>query len=222
MTTHIIVISGPSLSGKSEFSNRLKEAGAVELVSLTTRPQRSHEIDGTHYQFVSKEEFKNLVDKNNIVQQSFLHNEYYGMSINEIINKSDLNKPLIWVIAPQSVPQIEQFIKNNHPDWKLTKCLIFNTPEVLAERLLTRFENDLSADKSHYATRFINLIGTEIPQWTSKETQDKYDFIVNNFSQDTEAQVIKNFLNIDSINKTHPDFCSEGLSNYSNSKKCKI
>lgn len=213
-TPHIIVISGPSLSGKSELSKRLKELGAEELISITTRPKRINETDGESYNFTSKDLFEKLIAKKEIVQQSFLHNEYYGMSIKEINKKAFSDSPLIWVIAPQSINQIEDFIKLNKLNWKLTKCLIYNSPEILVERLIDRYSNENNPDKKHYAKRFINLINTEIKEWTSNEVQEKSDYIINNFSKETEIEAVIGLLKYMQQKNLNPIFTNHGLNTY--------
>jgi guanylate kinase len=56
----LIVISGPSGTGKTTLVERVFELGCgplVRSISATTRRPRPGEIDGVHYHFVSQEEF---------------------------------------------------------------------------------------------------------------------------------------------------------------------
>ena len=57
----VVVISGPSGSGKSTIVNRLIGASPVKLikmVSATTRPPRTGEVDGSDYYFLTDAEFE--------------------------------------------------------------------------------------------------------------------------------------------------------------------
>jgi guanylate kinase len=56
----VIVISGPSGTGKTSICNRLLERlpNAVWSVSATTRPLRGQEVDGAAYEFISRPEFE--------------------------------------------------------------------------------------------------------------------------------------------------------------------
>lgn len=55
----VLLISGPSGCGKSTICKRLLEDDSVVFsVSATTRAPRPGEVDGTHYHFLSVDEFK--------------------------------------------------------------------------------------------------------------------------------------------------------------------
>ena len=59
----LIVVAGPSGVGKGTVVRRLLDrdpAGLVYSVSATTRAPRDGEIDGTHYRFVTDQEFDRL------------------------------------------------------------------------------------------------------------------------------------------------------------------
>ena len=61
----MLVISSPSGAGKSTLSRRLlaTDSNIGMSVSVTTRPKRANEIDGTDYIFVTPERFDALVDR---------------------------------------------------------------------------------------------------------------------------------------------------------------
>ena len=61
----LIVISGPSGSGKDSICERLKEYKENFYVSIscTTRKPRRGEEDGINYYFLSKEEFEEKIEK---------------------------------------------------------------------------------------------------------------------------------------------------------------
>lgn len=219
---HIISVSGPSLSGKTELVKRLKDLGAIELVSHTTRPRRTPEnnpeIDGVHYNFVTEEQFNQLVKDDAMVQTSKFNGYQYGMSAVEVNKQSLKNAPLLWVILPESIPQIEKQVKKN-AGWTLTKTLVFNEPEVLVGRLLERFKHDTESDNNNYSKRLLSLITVELPQWTTEKAQKAYDVVIKNFGADNEKEVIAEFLNQDSpIYKTHPDFCEQAVAKLSAKK----
>ena len=55
----VIVISGPSGSGKGTVVEQLRKIypNAGVSVSATTRQKRTGEVDGVHYHYKSREEF---------------------------------------------------------------------------------------------------------------------------------------------------------------------
>src|SRR3989337_864704 len=61
----LIVISGPSGVGKDAVLNRMKALGYPLhfTVTMTTRRQRTMEVDGVDYHFVSKEFFESQIPR---------------------------------------------------------------------------------------------------------------------------------------------------------------
>ena len=81
MTTRrglLVVISGPSGVGKDTIIERLLEldSNLTYSVSCTTRAPRPGEVDGTHYTFISRERFEELIEKGH-----FLENASYGPNL---------------------------------------------------------------------------------------------------------------------------------------------
>ena len=76
----LIVLSGPSGSGKDTVLGELcKTADDLELsVSLTSRPKRPWEYDGTHYYFVTREYFEEKLDAGEILEYTQYNGNYYG------------------------------------------------------------------------------------------------------------------------------------------------
>lgn len=80
----IIIVSGPSASGKGTVVSRALEKADdarvfVQLsISMTTRGIGKNEIDGESYYFVSKEEFENNISNGNLVEYNNYAGEYYG------------------------------------------------------------------------------------------------------------------------------------------------
>lgn len=79
-----IVISGPSGAGKSTILKRLFEEYPDRFgfsVSHTTRAPRGAEQDGVEYNFVTKEQFNDLVEKKGFVEHATFGSNSYGTSI---------------------------------------------------------------------------------------------------------------------------------------------
>lgn len=75
-----IVISGPSGVGKSTIVNRLlaQDPQMTYSVSVTTRPPRGTERDGSHYEFVDDREFDRLVSEGALAEWAVVHDHRYG------------------------------------------------------------------------------------------------------------------------------------------------
>jgi guanylate kinase len=76
----LIILSGPSGVGKGTIVNRLLAVHPnISLsVSCTTRPPREGEKDGVNYFFLSKEQFKKMIDEGGFLEYSNHFENYYG------------------------------------------------------------------------------------------------------------------------------------------------
>ena len=77
----LIVISGPSGAGKDTVMQRMKERGLPFhfVVTATTRPQRTNEVDGRDYFFVSEEEFARMIDEDDLIEHAIVYGDYKGI-----------------------------------------------------------------------------------------------------------------------------------------------
>ena len=88
----LIVISGPSGSGKDSICERLKEYKDDFWVSIscTTRKPRKGEEEGVNYFFLTKEEFEKRIEEDDFLEYASYNGNYYGTpksKINEYLNK---------------------------------------------------------------------------------------------------------------------------------------
>jgi guanylate kinase len=76
----LIVITGPSGVGKTTIIKSLLDLdpNLKYSVSMTTREPRNDEEHGVDYHFVSVEEFKDRIDKGELVEWSEVYGKYYG------------------------------------------------------------------------------------------------------------------------------------------------
>ena len=76
----LIVVSGPSGSGKSTIVNSVLDT-CKDLsfsVSATTRSQREGETEGVDYFFVTKEQFQQMIDNNELLEHAEYVGNFYG------------------------------------------------------------------------------------------------------------------------------------------------
>ena len=90
----IVVLSGPSGTGKSTIVNRLvaqTEVKLVKAISATTRPPRNQDRDGEDYCFLSKEEFLRRLDAHEFVECFEVHGSgnWYGTLKSEVQRAHD-------------------------------------------------------------------------------------------------------------------------------------
>ncbi len=133
----LIVISAPSGAGKSTITRRILAKHPDELtfsISATTRPQRQGEIDKKDYYFLTKEEFKQKIKDNELIEYEQIFDNYYGTLVSEIDRAKSLGKRLIFDIDVKGGISIHSRYPND-------TLLIFIAPpsmEILRERLTKR------------------------------------------------------------------------------------
>ena len=82
-----IIIVGPSGVGKSTLIKSLTEKHPNKFgfsVSYTTRAARPGEVHGKSYFFVSKEEFKKMIEKDDFIEWCEVHTNMYGTAKSQI------------------------------------------------------------------------------------------------------------------------------------------
>ncbi len=139
MHGNLFVISAPSGAGKTTVIKRLllKMPDAVLSVSATTRLPRAGEKNGVDYHFVTKEEFKQLIANNEMLEWAVVHEAYYGTPKAPIDSWIEGGKTVVLDIDVQGGKNI----KKTFPQ----ATLIFLMPpsrDELVRRLTLRNAND--------------------------------------------------------------------------------
>jgi guanylate kinase len=77
----LIVISGPSGVGKDSVLHGLKQRNLPMhfVVTATTRPRRENETHGVDYFFVSKDEFAQMIEHEELIEYAIVYNDYKGI-----------------------------------------------------------------------------------------------------------------------------------------------
>jgi guanylate kinase len=177
MTTSVFIISAPSGSGKSTLANRLLlEVPRLRFsVSYTTRNPRGQEQNGREYYFVSSEEFKKMIDSENLLEWAVVFGNYYGTARRFLEQADTAGDDLLLDVDVQGARQVKEKI----PDARS----IFILPpsrEVLEYRLRSR-----SQDSEEVIRKRLNDAGREIHGY------DQYDYILINDQLDSSAERLR-------------------------------
>lgn len=112
----------------------MKDAKDVVFsVSVTTRPAREHEVDGVDYEFLSEQEFREMIEADHLVEWAEVHGHLYGTSRQAVQAAYDNGSFLILDVDVQGAMQMRERV----PD----AVLVFVLPPsaaVLVERLTGR------------------------------------------------------------------------------------
>ena len=112
-TGQVIVISSPSGGGKgSIIQGLLKNDNKTRVlsVSTTSRAMRENDIEGVTYNFVSKEEFEELIKKDYFLEYTNYVGNYYGTPKNFIKDKLEEGIDVILEIEIEGASNIKKLI----------------------------------------------------------------------------------------------------------------
>ena len=164
--TNVFIISAPSGSGKSTLVKELREnVPDLEFsISYTTRKPRGDEQNAREYYFVTREQFEDMIRKDEFLEHADVFGNYYGTARRFFRKAKDHGKDLLLDIDVQGAEQIRAKI----PEAVSIFILPPNRSE-LEQRLRNR-----SQDAESVIQRRLDAATREI------ENYGKYDYILVN------------------------------------------
>lgn len=105
----LFVFSGPSGVGKGTLNSKLFAEFGEQMafsVSATTRGPREGEIDGTHYFFISKQEFENRIANNDFLEYAQFAGNCYGTPKSYVMSLLEQGKNVLLEIEVQGAMQV--------------------------------------------------------------------------------------------------------------------
>lgn len=177
----MMVLSSPSGAGKSTIARHLlaRFDGLEMSVSVTTRPRRGSEIDGTHYHFIARREFERLRDSDALLEWAEVHGNLYASPRDAVEKALSAGKDVLFDIDWQGGLQL---IERARADVVSVFILPPSMDELLA-RLQRRAE-----DSAETIERRLANARSEIPHWR------EYDYVVVNDDLDRAAHQVESIL----------------------------
>lgn len=137
----LIILSGPSGSGKGTILDKAKEKlDFVYSVSATTRKPRDGEVDGVNYYFLTKDDFEQRIKNGELLEYTNYCGNYYGTLLSQVQDNLDDNKDVLLEIEVEGAINA----KKAFPD----ALMVFILPpsmEILEKRLRSRNTEDEEA-----------------------------------------------------------------------------
>lgn len=103
------MISGPTAVGKGTVVANLKERHPEVFVSVsaTTRPPRPAEVDGVSYNFITEEQFDQLIENDGLLEWATVHGVHrYGTPRAPVMAALEAGKTVILEIDLQGAEQV--------------------------------------------------------------------------------------------------------------------
>ncbi len=163
----MFILSSPSGAGKTTLVKKISRNKNFSIsISHTTRNPRYNEKDGQDYYFVSKNNFKKLIKKNEFLEYAKVFDNYYGSSKRLVINELKKGKNVIFDIDWQGTRQI----RNKKLNYKLITIFVLPpSKKELINRLVKREKKNLKTVKKR-----MKGFKRDLSKWR------EYDFVVIN------------------------------------------
>lgn len=183
---NLVVISGPSASGKDTVAKLLIKLGYNKVISTTTRSARAGEINHEDYHFISRSAFLEMSENNDFIESINFSENYYGLAKKDLENLSNFN---VLILTPAGITALEEYLKSAKLDHiLLTKVFIDVELDDQVNRLVAR---------NPKVTAILERL--ESDQKSIREPILKYDLVLNSSIQ-SETE-ITNLINSAAINR---------------------
>ena len=174
---NLFILSAPSGAGKSSLIGALlKKHGDMKVsVSHTTRSPRPGEENGVHYHFVSVNEFKALIEKNDFFEWAQVFDNFYGTSKQAIESQLAAGIDVFLDIDWQGAQQIRKLVDDVE-----TIFILPPSKEELESRLNNRGQDSAEV-----------IAGRMAKAQSETSHYNEYDYVVVNDDFDTALTEIE-------------------------------
>lgn len=177
----LFIVSSPSGAGKTTIIDKFiqQDKNTMVSVSMTTRQPRYNEYHTKDYFFVSKKQFIQYRDNNDMLEYAKVFDHYYGTAKAYIQNNLAKGIDMICNIDWQGMMQIKQKLFND----VITIFILPPSLKELNKRLHKRGTDDCEIIKGR-----MNTAKNEILHW------QEYDYILINYDVEQTVQAFTNIV----------------------------
>jgi guanylate kinase len=200
----LLVLSSPSGAGKTTISRKLFEQdGKLAMsVSVTTRPKRPGEIDGTHYHFVQRARFDEMVAHSELLEHATVFGNSYGTPRAPVMQALAKGQDIISDVDWQGTQQLKQNVGAD----VVAVFVLPPTIEALKERLQSRAQDSADVVQERMAKS-----SDEMSHWA------EYDYVIVNDDLDASVRQVRAILDAERKRRTR----QVGLSDFVNALRTK-
>jgi len=164
----VFIVSGPSGVGKDAVIERLQTRypQARYVVTATTRPVRTGEIDGVHYHFLSEAEFLTRLGANDFLEHAIVYGNHYGVPRSPVVESLNQGQDVVIKVDVKGAATLRERISHT--------VSVFLAPESMEE-----LRHRLRARKTENPAVLFKRFATAAHELTRA---DEFDFVVFNES----------------------------------------
>ena len=180
-TQKIFIFSGPAGVGKTTIWHGIEnDVPHIEkVITTTSRSIREGEINGSHYHFISREEFEKKIESGDLIEYAIVHTNYYGSTYSELERIIQAKKNPIYIIEPQGMVHLKPLLEKK---WYRVVTIFLLPPSL--DELKRRLHGRGTETREQFEIRLATAM-------TELEQQDFYDIrLVNDDFEKTKEELI--------------------------------
>lgn len=186
----IMIMSSPSGAGKSTLTRTLKSSNEANLdlsISVTTREKRPSEIEGVHYNFIDRETFDKMRERDELLEWAEVHGNGYGTPRKEVEASLAAGRDVLFDIDWQGTQQILERARED----VVTIFILPPTMTELRSRLVRRAE-----DAPEVIAKRLANARDEIARYAV------YDYVIVNDHLETAYEAVRSILAAERLKRT--------------------
>ncbi len=185
----LLVLSSPSGAGKTSISRRLlaEETNLTMSVSVTTRPMRPGEVDGTDYHFIDGERFAAMVEGRELLEHATVFDNSYGTPRAPVEQALAGGADILFDIDWQGARQLRDSPLQNDV---VSAFILPPSAQELHRRLVNR-----ASDPEEVVRHRMAKASGEMEHW------DAYDYVLVNHDLEESVAAVRAILTAERLRK---------------------
>lgn len=167
----ILVLLGGSCSGKTDLAEKCVDLGYERVITNTTRQRRIDDSENS-YNFLTKEEFQQKIENNEMIEYAEYNGNLYGTSIDSITEKC------VIVLEPNGYKAIKKIYGE-----KVVGIYLKVSDEERRKRGIFRGDNE----------EILNKRIQEDKETFNESLEKIVDYTLENYSREQIDNLLKNF-----------------------------
>jgi guanylate kinase len=177
----LLVLSSPSGAGKTTITRALVEAepDIALSVSVTTRPPREGEVDGTHYHFITQVRFDDMVAQAELLEHAVVFDHCYGTPRAPVMAALESGRDIISDVDWQGTQQLKDKVRDD----LVSIFILPPSRSALQDRLERRAQ-----DSADVVAARMEKAADEMSHWA------EYDYVILNSNFDESVRQARSIL----------------------------